>query len=239
MKTKTKQTNKRTSDHSGALVSLTGALSTLSSLLEGVSLLQLPLLLPAWMLPLLLLEEMLSSWWENEVEDEDEEEDDEEKVEEDGVGVEAGSPGAGTTRDTGGMVACCSHTTRKVMLSPPIPCDPRGSFARQRFMTAWTTSSRDICSPSTFSRTKSQASWLVSTSQIPSHAKMKNSSSSGWISNISMSGSAVIICSSGGKCLTCLYFKSPNERDKLRLPFTLPTILTKPPAFLIRLISRS
>ena len=36
-----------------------------------------------------------------------------------------------------------------------------------------------------------------------------------------MSGSAVIICSAGGIPGTCLYFRSPMERDKFKFPFPL------------------
>ena len=58
------------------------------------------------------------------------------------------------------------------------------------------------------------------------------------IAHLKTSGSAVIICSAGGIPGTCLYFRSPMERDKFKLPFTRPNWLTNPPAFVMRSISR-
>lgn len=40
--------------------------------------------------------------------------------------------------------------------------------------------------------------------------------------HLMMSGSAVIICSAGEMPGTCLYFKSPIDRDRFKLPFTRP-----------------
>ena len=146
-----------------------------------------------------------------------------------------------------------------VILSPPIPCDARGSAL---------TMSSSISAPISCGRLLLIRSWTYFThsslerqSQIPSQPNMMNSSPSlsvvlllqvvederygsdiedatpqmngGWMeetkqiirksnTHLKMSGSAVIICSLGGIPGTCLYFKSPIERDRFKLPFTLP-----------------
>ena len=60
-----------------------------------------------------------------------------------------------------------------------------------------------------------------------------------WFSYCRMSGSAVIICSEGFNQGICLYLRPPMDLERFRFPFTLPNWLTKPPAWVIRLISRS
>ena len=147
-----------------------------------------------------------------------------------------------------------------VILSPPIPCDARGSAL---------TMSSSISAPISCGRLLLIRSWTYFThsslerqSQIPSQPNMMNSSPSlsvvlllqvvederygsdiedatpqimngGWMeetkqiirksnTHLKMSGSAVIICSLGGIPGTCLYFKSPIERDRFKFPFTLP-----------------
>ena len=146
-----------------------------------------------------------------------------------------------------------------VILSPPIPCDARGSAL---------TMSSSISAPISCGRLLLIRSWTYFThsslerqSQIPSQPNMMNSSPSlsvvlllqvvederygsdiedatpqmngGWTeetkqiirksnTHLKMSGSAVIICSLGGIPGTCLYFKSPIERDRFKFPFTLP-----------------
>jgi hypothetical protein len=130
-----------------------------------------------------------------------------------------------------------------VMLSPPIPCDARGSAL---------TISSSISSPISRgclllmrSRTYLTHSSLVRQSQIPSHPNTMNSSPALKVALCSqaiassvlrliqkttdcgnshhiISGSAVIICSAGGIPGTCLYFKSPIDLDRFKLPFTRP-----------------
>mmetsp|Transcript_10982 Transcript_10982/g.20717 ORF Transcript_10982/g.20717 Transcript_10982/m.20717 type:complete len:258 (-) Transcript_10982:695-1468(-) len=126
------------------------------------------------------------------------------------------------------LIASLSFTTITVMLSHPLPM-PAVSGAKQ-----WS----QICSQIFFSDTlpslcltKSTASWLVMTSHIPSHAKIRNSSS---LCNLqdNISGNAVTACSFGSKSFLCLYSMSPIALLKLRLPFTLPSV-TKPPALWI------
>lgn len=71
---------------------------------------------------------------------------------------------------------------------------------------------------------------LLFYSQIPSHPIIMNSTPSFF--TLVISGSAVMICSSGGNFGFYLYYKSPNARDKFKLPLTLP-YWTSPPARLI------
>lgn len=68
-------------------------------------------------------------------------------------------------------------------------------------------------------------------SNIPSQAITRNSSSS-VISWVVTSGYAVTICCSGDRSGLFLNSKSPNARDRARLPLTRPKS-TKPPAALI------
>jgi len=148
------------------------------------------------------------------------------------------------------------------MLSPPIPCVARGSSLIIVSSISTPISVGDF----TLIRclTNSTACSLVRQSQIPSQPRMTNSSVSSSVTlsmpekglegatskqhsqkyqtkiktHSTISGSAVIICSSGGSDTDCLYFKSPMLRDKLRLPLTRPNELTKPPAALTRSSSR-
>jgi len=83
--------------------------------------------------------------------------------------------------------------------------------------------------------TKSTAYWFEWNSQIPSQPMIKKSTLES--AKDRMSGIAEIIWSLGGNRLFFLYIRSPIARDKLRLPFTRPSLLTKPPAFWIRALS--
>mmetsp|Transcript_1601 Transcript_1601/g.6402 ORF Transcript_1601/g.6402 Transcript_1601/m.6402 type:complete len:245 (+) Transcript_1601:287-1021(+) len=75
------------------------------------------------------------------------------------------------------------------------------------------------------------------TSQMPSHARIINSSPScSW--NSLISGNAVTACCFSSSSLFILYSKSPNARDSANEPLTRPS-LTKPPAFMMRLRSPS
>mmetsp|Transcript_6296 Transcript_6296/g.19727 ORF Transcript_6296/g.19727 Transcript_6296/m.19727 type:complete len:371 (+) Transcript_6296:1062-2174(+) len=75
------------------------------------------------------------------------------------------------------------------------------------------------------------------TSQMPSHARMTNSSS-GWRASLINSGAAVTACTSAGRSSRCLYAKSPSARDTARSPFTRLN-LTCPPARSMRVFSSS
>ena len=66
------------------------------------------------------------------------------------------------------------------------------------------------------------------TSQIPSQPMMIKSIFS--FLTFKMSGSAVIICSSGANLAFFLYSKSPIALERFKFPYTLPCT-TSPPAF--------
>mmetsp|Transcript_48643 Transcript_48643/g.143584 ORF Transcript_48643/g.143584 Transcript_48643/m.143584 type:complete len:220 (-) Transcript_48643:337-996(-) len=129
------------------------------------------------------------------------------------------------------------------MLSPPKPCVEWRSGERQ-----WSRSSSmipDSGLPAFRNRgnrslMKSTASWLPTTSQMPSQARRMNSSPA-TLRTVSTSGVAEIICSQGCSIRFFLYSRSPMDRDKFRLPHTrywtmLPTccLRTSPPALVIR-----
>mmetsp|Transcript_15256 Transcript_15256/g.23214 ORF Transcript_15256/g.23214 Transcript_15256/m.23214 type:complete len:233 (+) Transcript_15256:2223-2921(+) len=123
-----------------------------------------------------------------------------------------------------------------VMLSPPIPCETLGSS-----LTIWSSISVPISMgvfSSILSRTNLTASSFVKQSHMPSHPKIINSSPSSKVT-CTISGSAVMIWSAGAIPWTCLYLRSPIDRERLRFPLILPNWLTNPPAFVIRFISRS
>ena len=84
-------------------------------------------------------------------------------------------------------------------------------------------------------RTKSHSSSLDMTSQMPSHAKITNSSPAVRTS-ANTSGSGETSCSHGPLPATFLYSKSPSARDTASEPFTR-WIMTLPPAFWMRSFS--
>mmetsp|Transcript_16462 Transcript_16462/g.38580 ORF Transcript_16462/g.38580 Transcript_16462/m.38580 type:complete len:253 (-) Transcript_16462:367-1125(-) len=93
-------------------------------------------------------------------------------------------------------------------------------------------------------RTKSTASWLLMTSQTPSHAMTMNSSQGSRL-KVRTSGVATMSWSPAGNVLFCLYSKSPMARERLRSPLTRWTAKwpkrstsTQPPALLMRQRSR-
>lgn len=148
-----------------------------------------------------------------------------------------------------------------VILSPPIPCVTLGSsliisssisapisvgdFESIRSLTYWTAfsfvrqsqipSQPRIINSSSGSNATLYFQSKILISQIPGQAKSTLALST----YCTMSGSDVIICSGGGIPGTCLYLRSPIERDRFRFPFTLPNWFTKPPAFAIRELSLS
>mmetsp|Transcript_88940 Transcript_88940/g.247082 ORF Transcript_88940/g.247082 Transcript_88940/m.247082 type:complete len:255 (+) Transcript_88940:380-1144(+) len=87
---------------------------------------------------------------------------------------------------------------------------------------------------------KSTTSWLLKTSQTPSHARTMNSSV-GCRWKILTSGVLQMIWCSGANDAFCLYLRSPIERERLRSPFTrgstwgpMHWFRTQPPAFSMR-----
>jgi len=86
-------------------------------------------------------------------------------------------------------------------------------------------------------RTKSTTRSLVMKFHMPSHASTINSSSSGSSVMCRISGRAEIIWSWGCNNIFCLYIWSPSALERLRPPFTLPSLVTSPPAFTMRCIS--
>ena len=151
--------------------------------------------------------------------------------------------------------------TMMVMLSPPIPCVILGSSLIISSSISVPISVGVLVSMR--SRTYFTAFSFVRQSQIPSHPKIMKSSSGSkatleikvtkhvsWFTHprlmrkirstyCIMSGSAVMIWSGGGMPGTCLYFRSPIDRERFKLPFTRPKWFTKPPADIILVISRS
>mmetsp|Transcript_41255 Transcript_41255/g.95518 ORF Transcript_41255/g.95518 Transcript_41255/m.95518 type:complete len:336 (-) Transcript_41255:194-1201(-) len=132
------------------------------------------------------------------------------------------------------------NTTRTaVMLSPPRPLVRARSGEMQR--SSISSMMPDKAQPffshcGNRSLTKSTASWLPRTSQIPSQANNRNSSSASLL-NVSTSGVEHMICSEGGSNGFFLYSRSPMDRERLRLPLTRywttdPTCCrsTEPPA---------
>mmetsp|Transcript_5220 Transcript_5220/g.11140 ORF Transcript_5220/g.11140 Transcript_5220/m.11140 type:complete len:388 (+) Transcript_5220:216-1379(+) len=115
-----------------------------------------------------------------------------------------------------------------VMLSHPLPT-PTVSGARQKSQMSSQICLRDFLP--ILSRTKVTASWFVITSQIPSQARITNSSSL-WSLQEKISGKAVTACCSGVRSLLCLYSMSPRARLRLSEPLTRPSV-TKPPALWI------
>mmetsp|Transcript_526 Transcript_526/g.1578 ORF Transcript_526/g.1578 Transcript_526/m.1578 type:complete len:372 (-) Transcript_526:829-1944(-) len=131
-----------------------------------------------------------------------------------------------------------SSTRRAVMLSAPSPWLSAGLSQIHSSNTSSRILESGVTPATRRSRTNEMRRTLVITSKTPSHASMKNSSSSDR-SKTRTSGSAVMICSAGGSDLFCLYCRSPILRDKFRLPLTRPISFTFPPAALIRASSRS
>jgi hypothetical protein len=84
--------------------------------------------------------------------------------------------------------------TIALMLSHPFP-HPPVSGARHRSQSALAASAGDIASFVRRSRTKSTASWHVSTSQMPSQQSSRNSSP----------GSSVTVERSGAQVTACLF----------------------------------
>jgi hypothetical protein len=117
-----------------------------------------------------------------------------------------------------------------VMLSHPKLWSFVQSSEQHSSISSFTISSIGVLLDS-LSSTKSMTSWDDLTSQIPSQPMTMKSSSSSICLTV-MSGTQVIACSSGGKFLF-LWFRSPRDLDKLRLPSTLPSI-TSLPALIIR-----
>lgn len=91
--------------------------------------------------------------------------------------------------------------------------------------------------PLSFSYIYSTISSLLLVSQIPSQPMMMKSSSS-VSSTTDVSGYAVTGCSSGFNFLFYLYFRSPRDLLRFKLPSTLPSVITLP-AFSILLLSSS
>lgn len=83
---------------------------------------------------------------------------------------------------------------------------------------------------------KSTISWLDLVSQMPSQPMMMKSSSP-VRSNSRTSGLAVTGCSSGVSSLFYLYFKSPRDLLRFRLPSTLPSTIWLPAFSILRFSS--
>mmetsp|Transcript_9563 Transcript_9563/g.23007 ORF Transcript_9563/g.23007 Transcript_9563/m.23007 type:complete len:251 (-) Transcript_9563:734-1486(-) len=127
------------------------------------------------------------------------------------------------------------------MLSQPIPRLSFGSPARQWSTSSPAMSAREHSGLPMRSFTKSTASWLLITSQIPSQARIKNSSP-GPIASASTSGCAVMIWSFLASSVLHLYLRSPMARLRFRFPLTRqtpPISERKPPAASMRAFSES
>ena len=133
-----------------------------------------------------------------------------------------------------------NSTTTQVILSVPIPDEDRMSDAQ-----IWSKiSSMQLVIGSLFCffsfsllRICSAPSSDVRQSQMPSQASIRNWSFC-YLAVLVTSGSTVTICSLKSFEVLDLYSKSPIERDRFRLPFTLFSS-TKPPAAIILFFSSS
>mmetsp|Transcript_4675 Transcript_4675/g.12208 ORF Transcript_4675/g.12208 Transcript_4675/m.12208 type:complete len:265 (-) Transcript_4675:420-1214(-) len=128
------------------------------------------------------------------------------------------------------LEAGCRSMIMTVMLSLPMPCVSLGSWLMMLSSISIPISSGVRVSMRL--RTYCMACSLERQSQIPSQARMMNSSSPA-SSSCTISGCAVIIWSAGSMLGTCLYFKSPIDLERLRFPLTRPKWLMKPPALVI------
>lgn len=129
-----------------------------------------------------------------------------------------------------------NSTMMQVILSVPVPSQSGEWISLAMISSNISSTTREWRSlfflEATFFCITSTHYWLVRQSQIPSQAMIKNSSLSSLL-YLEISGTQVIICSSSTSFLFVLYSRSPSARERLNMPFTLPSS-TNPPAFLIR-----